>query len=300
LATGLAHNFVVPVSRQRELDPVQRNLPNTPFTRNLEKTLDAKGFRLSFILYDEQQKLEKIRELADSPDYCDGLLLSSPVIVDEPVAQLLLDRGVPHVANTTRAEAYGINTVAPHSIGGLRRAIAHLRQFGHHRIGYFGPVADKRRGRYPLFVAAMIEANLELDGGRNCSVPYRVANRSDDHWRERAQNAFSQWLNSTSATALICQYDTLALVALEVMRARGLQLGRDLSIVGYGNAEAHEPYKVDRPILTTINNRSDQVGRRCAELLMNQVLHKQTDIVHELIPVELIVRETTGPNPEAA
>ena len=299
LATGLAHNFVVPVSRQRNLDPVQRDLPSTPFTRSLEKTLAAKGFRLSFVLYDEQEKLEKIRELADSPDYCDGILLCSPVIIDEAVARLLLERRVPHVANTTHAETYGVNTVVPHSVGGLRRAIAHLRQFGHHQIGHFGPVGEKRRGRYPLFAAAMIEADLELAGDRNCPVPYRVANRSDEDWRKEAQSAFAQWLDSAAATALICQYDTLALAALDVLRARGLQPGRDVSIVGYGNAEESEPFKADRPILTTINNRSAQVGRRCAELLMNQVLHKQTDIVHESIPVELIVRETTGPCPQA-
>ena len=82
---------------------------------------------------------------------------------------------------------------------------------------------------------------------------------------------------------------------VDAMLRAGLTPGRELSLVGYDNTEEQFPIPGHRPILTTINNPFERVGRRMAELLMNQVLHGQTAIIHERVPVSLVVRQTTGP-----
>ena len=78
------------------------------------------------------------------------------------------------------------------------------------------------------------------------------------------------------------------------MHEAGLTPGRDLSIVGYDNIE-HRQYGKTNGQLTTIDNPKDQVGRRIGEMLLNQLLRGQRDIVAELVPTTLIVRNTTGP-----
>ena len=74
----------------------------------------------------------------------------------------------------------------------------------------------------------------------------------------------------------------------------GMTPGRDLSIVGYDNIEQRE-YGKNHGQLTTIDNPKDQMGRRIGEMLLNQLLRGQQDIVTELVPTTLIVRNTTGP-----
>jgi DNA-binding LacI/PurR family transcriptional regulator len=71
--------------------------------------------------------------------------------------------------------------------------------------------------------------------------------------------------------------------------------GRELSVVGYDDIEGQGLLASERPILTTINNPFERIGRRMAELLLNQILHGQRQIIHERMPVSLVVRETAGP-----
>jgi LacI family transcriptional regulator len=117
-------------------------------------------------------------------------------------------------------------------------------------------------------------------------------------WTDLARKAFGRWLEANpSATAVICHNDMGAFGALEAMKRRGLKPGKDLSIVGYDNVEERGPVPAETPILTTVDNPTDRIGRRCAEVLLNQMIHDQRQIVHEHIPVCLVVRRTTGPVP---
>ena len=93
---------------------------------------------------------------------------------------------------------------------------------------------------------------------------------------------------------MLCTNDIIALGAVEVLQQRGMQAGRELSLVGHDNYE-ERILRSANPILTTIDNPADVEGSHAAVRLVNQMLHGQTEIIQTRIPTRLIVRETTGP-----
>jgi DNA-binding LacI/PurR family transcriptional regulator len=198
------------------------------------------------------------------------------------------------------AELHPVNTVRVHTADGARRAVEHLYQLGHRNIGFVGP---RNSYRYPLSVAALAAQRLPLDDEMNCWIDYPPAEPTSHRWREAAVEPFRQWLGrrgpggSLPATALICTNDAAALGVLSVMREHGFEPGKDLSLVGFDNLEVRGVSPAETPVLTTVDNPTDIIGNRAAELLLNQIVHGQTQIVHERIPAELIVRQSTGPCP---
>lgn len=81
------------------------------------------------------------------------------------------------------------------------------------------------------------------------------------------------------------------------MRSRGLEPGKEVSLVGYDNVQKRGELPPGCEGLTSVDNPADLVGHRLGELLMNQILHSQRRVVHERIPVTLVVRQSTGPCP---
>lgn len=284
-----ARNFVAPVNRIFSPHWLQ-DMANTVRIQKLETALGQMGFRLSFSLFDQEQKLDQITQIIESTAYCDGLLLMTGV-GNEDLARLLVDRQIPHISIDPAAESLGINTVVRHLSGALHQAITHLKDLGHRRIAFMG----RKTPFYWTFMAAMSTAQLPTDGASFCPITLRQEEWDTDcHETARAQ--FGTWLDGgATATAIVCFCDAAAYGAIQAMQDRGLEPGRDISVIGSDDFESQGQYFLGQPFLTAFNNADEQIGMRCGELLLNQVLHDQRQIIHERIPLKLTLRQSTGP-----
>lgn len=284
---------LVPTNRIFTPEWLQINVLNSQMMRSFESALRGYGLRMYFAFLDEAEMAESpVRSIYHGE--CDALLLLDQNL--EWLAEFLKTRYFPHVSTYYPAEQYRVNTVHSHESEGFRLAIEHLRGLGHRRIGFAGVQASYR---FPLTVAAIAAAGLPIDESLHCWIePPEVADPYAS-LRRHARQAMAAWLDRRpAATALVCSTDVIALGVLEVMRERGLVPGKDLSIIGHSNHEVRGREPVDHPVITTVDSPVDLVGQRAAELLVNQIRHDQTMIVHEHIPTTLIVRTTTGPAPE--
>lgn len=289
----LTQVVVVPVNRIFSPAIVKSILVDTEQFQNFEKMMRTHNFRLHFSFFEPGDEMAMFESMMRAPRSCDGTLILSGVIT-EPLSQLLQKHRFPHISFDYDAEHFQVNTVRAHAADGLRRAVEHLRQLGHTRIGFVGP---RDSYRYPLAVAALAGQSLPLDAELNCWTP-NAAEPTRENLRKVTVDPFRQWLQrGPTATAVIASNDSVASGVLDAMRELGIQPGRDLSVVGMDNLEVRKPLGMETPVLTTIDNPTDIIGRRAAELLLNQILHGQTQIVHERIPAELIVRSSTGPCP---
>ena len=72
---------------------------------------------------------------------------------------------------------------------------------------------------------------------------------------------------------------------------RGLEVPRDISIVGFDNLEIASHHK---PSLTTMDVPGVEIGRRAATYLLDRLDGKEVS-KHYSVEVSLIVRETTAP-----
>ncbi len=284
---------LVPVNRLFTPEWLQANVMGSQKMRCLESALRSQGLRLYFTFLDEAEMTDSLAHSIYHGD-CDALLMLDQNVY-EWFSELLRTRHFPHVSTDHHAEQYCVNTVHSHESDGFRQAVEHLHELGHRRIGFVG---TPQHYRYPLAVAAMTAAGLAIDESRHCWVePLQVTQAVTD-LRRNTRRAFTDWLDQRhDATALICSNDAIAQGVLDVMQQRGLTPGRDLSIVGHGNHEQRGVEPVAEPVITTVDNPAELISQRVAGLLVNQIRHGQTQIVHERIPTTLIVRQTTGPTP---
>jgi LacI family transcriptional regulator len=94
-----------------------------------------------------------------------------------------------------------------------------------------------------------------------------------------------------SVTAMFVHNDTMAVCAFKALHERGLRLPADCSVVGCDDL-SFAGYLV--PPLTTVRIPFQETGEQAAALLVDRIGGKEIPI-RNLLPVELIIRESTSP-----
>jgi len=150
----------------------------------------------------------------------DGMVLAvqwTPMFLDE-----LLRSNIPVVLADPCGE-FDCDTVRPDDIEGIKTAVHHLLELGHRRIAYVGsyyePSAYVNQRRWTGFSEAMSEAGLPVNPGSQ-----RIGKT-----KELLTRVF-EW---DTPTALVCFSDGVALEALPELRARGLNVPHDISVIGF-------------------------------------------------------------------
>jgi LacI family transcriptional regulator len=87
----------------------------------------------------------------------------------------------------------------------------------------------------------------------------------------------------------------MAIGAIAACRERGLVVGRDISVVGYGNSSAAA---FCDPPLTTVDHKAFENGRHIGQSIMRLLRNEAKPAeIHYLEPVVLVARKSDGPSP---
>jgi DNA-binding LacI/PurR family transcriptional regulator len=96
-------------------------------------------------------------------------------------------------------------------------------------------------------------------------------------------------------TAVFCANDETAAGLLRALHEAGRRVPDDVSVVGFDGIPLAEHLW---PPLTTVVQDFSGIGRALVDLLLQQVRDGESlDDVHKLVPVELVVRASSGPAP---
>jgi LacI family transcriptional regulator len=174
--------------------------------------------------------------------------------------------------------------------GGIRQALSHLIDLGHHNIGFIG-------GR-PSFISQEREESFrDILAERGLSV--RDAWIRQSSWGDPGVIAEAAiailGAEGGRPTAIVCASDTAAMVVLRVARARGLRLPEDLSVTGFTNSTLSA---VADPPLTTVAQPFHEMGSAAAMHLVRSAESSEKlppSVPPLLLPTRLIVRESTAP-----
>ncbi|MFI9581341.1 LacI family DNA-binding transcriptional regulator [Streptomyces sp. NPDC052236] len=180
----------------------------------------------------------------------------------------------------------GTPLVTADSWTGARKATEHLLRLGHSTVWHIaGPTgwtsADRRLASWQATLAAAGAVVPEpLIGDWSADSGYalgcRLARRPE-------------------VTAVFASNDQMALGVLRAFHEAGRRVPDDVSVVGYDDIPeaAHL-----LPPLTTVRTDFAEIGRRSLQLLLAQIDDPATPQVEPMVPVELIVRRSTGPAPK--
>ncbi|MDB4894554.1 MAG: transcriptional regulator, LacI family, partial [Firmicutes bacterium] len=215
----------------------------------------------------------------------DGFILATAFTADALIERLERDR-YPAVLVNRRMPGMTERFVAPDDALGSRLAMAHLMALGHRRIAHIsGPLyTETGLSRFTAYRRSLNENALPF-----------VASwvQESDFNEEGGYRAMAQLLQAPELpTAVFCGNDLAAVGAMRMARERGLELPRDLSIVGFNDLPWTDRIQ---PSLTTIRIPLYEMGAMAARMLLQVIAGERPDPPFWLAPPELVIRASTAP-----
>jgi LacI family transcriptional regulator len=218
----------------------------------------------------------------------DGLILAKSQRRERSLLQACVEAKLPTVTVAPDEILRHVHVVRCDNVAAGATVAAHLAALGHQHIAFAGgpehSIESKQRLRG-------LREGLAEHGLR---LPPRFAFTCGS-WEVEAGGAFAEQFLQTGleVTALVLANDALAFGFMRVALQRGVRMPDDLSIVGFdGLPQGGLLY----PALTTVAQPMREMGRAACRKLFDAIeaprLLERTEF-----PMELIVRESTGPAP---
>lgn len=173
------------------------------------------------------------------------------------------------------------HTLSVDQIAGAKLATRHLIDLGHRQIYHLAGPQDW------IEAEARMRGFLEEMG--DSDVP-TTAPILGDWTAEFGYYAGRELLQVRDFTAIFSSNDQMALGLLHAIRDEGLDVPRDISIVGFDDIPEAAHFW---PPLTTVRQDFAELGRRCVDLLLGPVDGLLPPTSAAIAP-ELIVRASTG------
>lgn len=218
--------------------------------------------------------------------YLDGMILLS-VTPTSFMVQELQRLNVPVVLTVRSVDKASIDVVESDNVYGGVEIMRHLYELGHRRIGLvMGPEAsstsrDRARGALEF----LREQGVPQE---NTPVMYNAFSY------EAGYSCATQMLSSSPrVTAIMAGGDGIALGVLEAARAKKIEVPSQLSIVGFDNI----PLSGSRLIsLSTIDASAKEMSRVTCRRIVDRIrTGALTPPTHDILPVQLIRRDTSAP-----
>lgn len=214
---------------------------------------------------------EAAQRIEDAPMDAVVLIGCSPRL-DESVATLR-QRGIPLVA-IEGDPAADVLTIGQDNREATRRAAQHLHDLGHRDVAVVALPLTRDRARGPLasrtgIAAGSTTATDRLAGARDV-FPHAGGWMTRGSFVEEGRLAGAELLRdaATRPTAIIAQSDLLAAGVIRAAEELGLEVPRDVSVVGFDGARVDGLWPYD---LTTLVQPAVEKGRAAGKAIVDML-----------------------------
>ena len=213
------------------------------------------------------------------------------ILLQHPRAEIIAEldrRHVPYACVNERARGAVANVLADDAMG-MGRALQHLSQLGHKKIGYANARSVHAHHysvneRYEALLAGVAAHGMALSPGH--------------HMPMTSPAEFLRVVVQTDGATAVVTYDhQLAVMLVGAAHDLGLRIPHDFSLICFNDVF---PVALLPPPLTAVAVSGRAMGRRGAELLLNWLIspargdHTARDV---RVPEDLVVRASTAPPP---
>ena len=289
-AIGYVPNAAARSLRSRRTGQIAFAMPDvgnpvyTTMIGSIQDVARARGWRLMLHSTgaDAEDELAMIHDLKHR--FVDGLILASLHLTDAH-AEALGRAAAPVILIGRPTTGTPVDTVRAYSRKGASEAVRHLHAAKRRRIAFLNgpqhtaPGSSRRLGY--------------LDGLRSCALARddSLIEVAADFMIEPGRRATERLLGRERPDAILCANDLLAIGALAALREAGLDVPRDVAIVGMDNTPLSE---VTWPTLTTVDLGSSERARIAAELLLERIEDPAREPRVVGVEPRLVVRASSG------
>lgn len=221
----------------------------------------------------------------------DGVILPPPLCESAAAVGELVKARIPVVAIASGRQGDNISCVRIDDFHAGRDMATYLIQQGHARIGFICGRDDLSASarRYDGFVTALHEAGLEVDP--------ELVQHGNYTYRSGLAAAELLLSHTEPPTAIFASNDDMGAAAISVAHRRGLDVPRDLSVVGFDDTSAATTVW---PELTTIHQPIAAMADAAIEILLRTIRHRNDDarvLTDHVLPHRLVVRDSVARPP---
>ena len=253
--------------------------------QGIQDGLREEGYSISIAYSNRDQELAREAVNSFISHQVDGIIILNAWLhnYNDPILSL---SDLPFVFVNRLFGSCICNCVGPGDRIGAQLATQHLVDLGHRRIGYINGIQDwfEAQNRLTGFLDILEQHDLPVDEALIQQGDWGV-----DSGYQATQKLLAL---KDKPTAIFAANDIMALGAIYAIQESGLEIPRDIAIVGYDDRDFAAWI---RPSLTTIRMPSYEMGQAAARLLLEQFLGEQLEDATQ-IPGKLIIRHSCGAN----
>lgn len=253
---------------------------NPESLHEVESACKAHGYHLFFFMAEEKFRKDKELPKMVSEKKVDGLILVGDI---EKSLIKTLNGLLPVVLLDHYIEGEEIDSVMADNVEGAYNAVKYLLELGHRNIGFiYGPfTAPSFRERLTGYKKALSEYKVRFRKSLLCEGGPHI----DDGYR-----AMKSLLSLPKIPAAIfASNDTMALGAMKAIKDKGMNIPKNISIVGFDDKE-FAAYA--SPPLTTVKVNNKAMAEEIVERLIEKIREDNAEPKKITVPTELIIRES--------
>ncbi len=238
---------------------------------SFKKKAEQEGFDITFINGD-RSRTENMSYLAHSIYRgFDGVVIAC-VDFSDPQVDELIKSNIPVVT----IDHMFSNRIAilSDNIKGMKDLVSYVYARGHRRIAYIhGKESSVTQGRLSSFYKTMQDFGVSVPDEYVVGSPYRDT--------DAAFEATNKLLDLPKPpTCILYPDDFAAFGGMNAIRQRGLRIPEDISVAGYDGIELARRIS---PRLTTIVQDTEEIGRRAASKLIDQINNPKGTLIEQVL-----------------
>ena len=250
----------------------------------LANRLENDGFILSaYFSSDDAVRERHILQQLMANRRIAGIILA-PVNDDANSYEKLVNSGVPFICLERTFRGAKIDSIVSDNVEGIYKGTKHLIKSGHENIIL---LLENRRHT---------TVGDKLQGYRQALAEYRVPFREDfviniDLTSDLSYVMIKKVIEEVQPTAFFAGGNTLTLKLLKTIKDMGLEIPKDISVVGYGDDKWFEAVN---PPLTTLTQDTQSMAELAVERIVSKIENGVNDTPQNtLVPVDLTIRAST-------
>lgn len=239
------------------------------------------GRRDIVLLYNINETEDEFYRRILNNTYIGGLILELGALEINPI---LKKSDIPFIIVNAHHKDPKINCISMDNTQGAYLAVKHLIETGHRRVAIIHGALGIQPGidRLTGYEMALKEYGLDIDEGLIADGNFS---------RQTAYEKMLKLLEIESVpTAIFIASDEMAIGAAKAIREKGLEIPRDISIVGFDDSPIASEFS---PPLTTVRQPIAKMGSHAAQTLIKIITKQIKGGVKETLKTELIIRDSS-------
>lgn len=258
----------------------------------------AYGYQVLVSNTNEELQAERTAVRVMLEKQVDGLIVVPSSVTDLDFLAPQNLQGRPIVLLDRRLSPLGLTSVTGNNRQGAQDAVAHFIGKGHTKIGLVVFTANIT-GETPTQPTGLISSIDDRVAGYYSALASADLPVNPEWVRFTGDSDASAWaaveaiLDSSDApTALLASNGNMSIAVLKVAKARGLVLGRDLSLIGFDDA----PWtSIITPSITVVNVPMEEMARVAVENLIGRISATNAPSADSAeLPMALVLRESVA------